>query len=153
MSIKPRRKRSDSASVAILAAANAAAGALNPPAHVALPVGARPFWDAVIANRQRSQWNDADLAHAAVLARCQYDVDRFQRTIDKEGDVVKGKIHPLHKQMEILARRAISLARMLHVHPEATEGRSRDAGNGLTEERKARTAKRDHGDDLIPRAH
>ena len=45
-----------------------------------------------------------------------------------------------------LTRRIVSLSRMLHVHPEATEGRAQDAGNKLALEREAEA---DH-DPLIP---
>jgi hypothetical protein len=49
--------------------------------------------------------------------------------------------------LETLARRVVALARVLHVHAEATQGRARDAANALDLERKARA---DAGDDLIP---
>ena len=63
-----RQTRSDSATAAVQAAQNAAAGPLEPPAHVTLPDAARPFWAALMRNRPRHKWNDADLATAALLA-------------------------------------------------------------------------------------
>mgnify|MGYP003595614806 CR=1 FL=1 len=36
-----------------------------------------------------------------------------------------------------LGRRIAMLSRLLHVHPEATSGRAREQGNGLTVERQA----------------
>lgn len=91
-------------------------------------------------------WTDADLAHAANLARCQSDVVRLQKEVDKEGDMLGGVLNPKHKLIETLSRRAVALSRMLHVHAQATVGRSEDAAKALDNERKA-TAEHD---DLIP---
>lgn len=148
---KTRQRRSDSAAAAVKAMVNAQAGELNPPEGVTLPVDARKFWSRVIANRARDRWNDLDLTNAVELCRMFADIERFRALIAKEGDVVKGKIHPAHKLLEAAGRRAISLARVLHVHPEATEGRARDGGNTLNRERQARATMRTHDDDdLIP---
>lgn len=143
----PRRKRSDSAAAAIAATQAAALGPLAPPAHVTLRPCDRPFWEAIVQARARDTWNEVDLANAATMARCQADVERLQGEIEAEGDVVGDKLNPKHKLLETLARRAIALARVLHVHAEATQGRSRDAGNALALERQARA---EQEDDLIP---
>ena len=45
-----------------------------------------------------------------------------------------------------LTRRIVSLSRMLHVHPEATQGRAQDQGNKLELEREAEQ----EADPLIP---
>ncbi len=132
-----RQTRSDSATAAVQAAQNAAQGPLEPPAHVTVPDEARPFWAALVRNRPRHKWNDADLAHAANLARCQCDVERLQREIESEGDIIGDKINPKHRLLETLHKRAVYLSRLLHVHPEATEGRAREQGNALEVERKA----------------
>ena len=145
--VAPRRKRSDSATAAIAAAQAAALGPLEPPAHVALRPADRPFWNAIVQSRARDSWNDTDLAHAAVMARSQADVERLQSEIDAEGDVIDGKANPKHKLLETIARRAVAIARVIHVHAEATNGRSRDAVNALTLERQARGQ---DDDDLIP---
>ncbi len=145
--IAPRRKRSDSAAAAIAATQAAALGPLEPPPHVALRAADKPFWCAIVQARARDTWTEVDLAHAATMARAQADVERLQAEIDAEGDVIKGKANPKHKLMETLARRAVALARMLHVHAEATQGRARDAGNALKLEREALA---EHDDDLIP---
>ena len=128
------RIRSDSATAAVQAAQNAAQGPLEPPAHVTLPDDARPFWDALVRNRPRHKWNEADLGNAAILAVTQMQVH------DLIGDVEQAAL------VDKLTRRIVSLSRMLHVHPEATEGRAQDAGNKLALEREAEA---DH-DPLIP---
>lgn len=144
--MKPRSRRSDSATAAVQAAQNAALGTLPPPAHVSLPDGALPFWEALMRNRPRHRWNDADLANAAVVARAQADIERLSAEIADEGDVIGDKLNPKHRLLETLSKRVVSLSRLLHVHPEATEGRAREAGKSLALEREAEA---EH-DPLIP---
>ena len=75
------------------------------------------------------------------------DMTRLRRQIRVDGDILEGaKPHPAHRLLDTAGRRAIALSRMLHVHPEATEGRSRDAGNALANERQAEA----EADPLIP---
>lgn len=143
---KARKVRSDSATAAVQAAQNAAMGALDPPDHVTVPEGARPFWDALIENRPRDRWNTADLATAAMLARAQWEVERHEAAIEIEGDIVENKTNPRLAQVDKLGRRIVMLSRVLHVHPEATQGRAREQGNALELERRAAV---DH-DPLIP---
>lgn len=143
---KPRSRRSDSATSAVVAAQNAALGTLLPPPYIALPDAAMPFWEAIMRNRPRDTWNAADLAHAAVLARTQSDVERLLCEVEREGDMVDGAINPKVLLLEKVERRALSLARFLHVHPEATQGRARENGNKLELEREAAS----DADPLIP---
>lgn len=119
------RIRSDSATAAVQAAQNAAQGPLEPPAHVPLPDNARPFWVALMRNRPRHKWNDADLATAALLAVSQ------MQALALVGDVEQ------ITNVDRLSRRITMLARLLHVHPEATQGRAQDAGKKLALEREA----------------
>lgn len=146
MSKNERQTRSDSAEAAVRAAQNAAEGPPDPPGHVSIPDEVRPFWDALMRNRPRHRWNEADLSTAAILARAQYDVERLQGEISLEGDMVGDKVNPKHGLVDKLGRRIMSLSRLLHVHPEATEGRARDQGNALEAEREAEA---EH-DPLIP---
>lgn len=147
MKATPRRNRSDSAAAAVKAHQNAALGPLQPPAHILLRDCDRPFWDAIVTARARDTWTDVDLIHAANLSRCQADVVRLQREVDEEGDMLEGLIlNPKHKLIETLSRRAVALSRMLHVHAQATVGRSEDAAKALQKERDAK----DDPDDLIP---
>src|SRR5690606_28082183 len=106
-----RRTRSDSAKAAVQASQAAALGPLQPPAHVTLPDAAVPFWNAIMLNRPRDRWNDADLAIAAVMARDQAAVERLQAEIAIEGDMVDDKVNPKHKLVETLARRVVANAR------------------------------------------
>lgn len=150
-----KRTRSDSTAAAV-AAAVAAGLPIEPPTHVTLRDGDRPFWDSVVCARARDTWTDADLENAANLARCKADIERLQSEITAEGDIVRNDkgtqiINPKHTLLETLSRRAVALSRMLHVHAEATVGESRDAGKALKTEKEAKQAASD--DELIPRLH
>ena len=138
---KKRNRRSDSATAAVTAAQNVALGPHDPPAHIDFPASARPYWDWIMSARARDRWLPIDLANAAELAMLYDDAARMRARIVLDGDVREdGKAHPLHKVMADAQRRVIAISRMLHVHPEATEGRSRDAGNALANERDAAAA-------------
>lgn len=120
-----RARRSDSAESAVIAAQNALQPPPMPPEHVTLPDEALPFWRAIMANRPRDRWNDADLASAAVLAVTQLQINHLLTDIEQAALVDK------------LTRRVINLSRMLHVNPEATQGRAREQGKKLEIERQA----------------
>lgn len=143
----PRRSRSDSAKAAVQASQAAALGPLDPPPHVTLRPQDRPFWDAVMMARARDTWTEVDLVTAANLARSQADIEALQAAVDSQGYVVDGKINPAAELVEKLTRRCVALKRALHVHAQATVGRSEDASKALGLERAAR-AQAD--DDLIP---
>jgi hypothetical protein len=139
------RKRSDSATQAVAATQAAIAGTIQPPAHVYLREKDWPYWEAIVQARAADTWNDADLALAANLARCQSDIDRLQRELDDTGDILnnaKGTpvVNPRHALLETLSRRVVALSRVVHVHAEATKGRSRDAGNKQALEKGQRAA-------------
>ena len=148
MKVTPRRKRSDSAAAAIAAAQAAALGPLEPPAHVTLRACDRPFWDAIMLARARDTWTEVDLTTAATLARTQADIEALHGDLAAAGYLLGDKPHPLAAVVETLTRRAVALTRVLHVHAEATVGKSEDAAKALELERKAR---QEEGDDLIPR--
>ena len=129
-----RQTRSDSAAAAVQAAQNAAQGPLNPPDHVTLPAEALPYWRALMANRARHKWNDADLATAALLATTQMQAVELMADIEQAALVDK------------LGRRIALLSKLLHVHAEATQGRAREQGNALAVEQEAQ----EQHDPLIP---
>ena len=149
---KTKRSRSDSAAAAVRAEQNAALGPHDPPAHVEFPDTALPYWQNIMRARPRDRWLPIDLDNAAELAMLQDDMARLRGLIRSEGDVLDGKPHPAHRLLDTAGRRAIALSRLLHVHPEATEGRSRDAGKALAVEREARDRQLpDNVARLIPR--
>ena len=130
-----RQTRSDSAKAAVQAAQNAAQGPLRPPGHVTLPDEALPFWEALMRNRPRHRWNEADLATAALLAVTQMQAQALMADVENIATVDK------------LARRIALLSKLLNVHAEATIGRAQAQGKTLELEREAEA---EH-DPLIPR--
>lgn len=140
-----KKARSDSATAAVDAARAVADGPLEPPAHIVLRDGDRPFWLAVVSARARDTWNDVDLASAANLARAQADIERLTDEIYAEGDMLNNRhgspvLNPKHQLLEVLSRRATAISRAIHVHAEATVGKSEDASKGLQAERQAGAA-------------
>lgn len=83
-----RQTRSDSTTAAVQAAQNAAQGPLEPPDHITLPDDALPFWRALMRNRPRHKWNDADLGNAAILAITQMQAHALI------ADVDQSTVHP-----------------------------------------------------------
>lgn len=146
--MKPRNRRSDSVTAAVVAFQNVASGPIAPPEHVHLSEAAEPFWRALVLNRPRDRWNASDLAIAAHLARAQADAERLQREIDAEGEVIGDKLNPRLRLLETTIKRIERLAKLLHLHPDATIGRAEDNAKTLALEQKTRAVERD--DDLIP---
>lgn len=135
---RTRHQRSDSHAAALKAMRNVQDGIPRPPDYIDFPDSAWPYWEAIFKNRAADRWNALDLANAAELAMVHDDMARLRAKIREQGDVLEGdKPNPAHKLLDNAGRRAIALSRMLHVHPEATEGRSRDSGNALKNEREA----------------
>lgn len=139
------RKRSDSTTHAVETMQAVLAGPVQPPAHITLTETEQPFWEAIVSARAANTWNVADLTLAANLARCQASIERLQAEVVKEGDILtnaKGTsvVNPKHSLLETLSRRAVALSRVVHVHAEATVGRSRDGGNKLVTQKGAEAA-------------
>lgn len=131
-------------------------GPLDPPPYVTLRDGDRPFWDGIVRARARDTWNESDLVAAANLARARSDIERLQRDIDAEGDVLVNErgtpiMNPRHALLETLSRRSLALSKALHVHAEATVGNSRDSVQAAQAEKSATAKIAEHDDDLIPR--
>lgn len=152
--MKQRRARSDSVTAAVSAAR---AGSIEPPAHVRLRECDWPFWASIVHARARENWTAPDLENAANLARCKADIERISQEIQAEGDTVVNQrgtqiVNPKHTLLETLTRRSMALSRMLHVHAEATVGKSED------EQKSSKTARAvkksvEEADDLIARPH
>lgn len=149
------RKRSDSATFQVEAMQSAIKGPIEPPAHISITDDERPFWNAIV-NARGTSWNDADLTLAANLARCQAKIEQLTADIEIEGDTLtnaKGTtvVNPKHSLLETLSRRAVALSRVVHVHAEATTGRSQDGPKKAAGRASARAAEAAQDDDgLIP---
>lgn len=145
--------RSDSVAAAVAAAQAASLGPLRPPAHIRLRAIDIPFWNCIVQARAASTWTDIDLAHAANLAHAQADICRIQEEMEDETDIVfnaKGTavVNPKHALLNTLSVRSMALSAKLHVHANATVGKSEDAPKKLAAEKQARDVS---DDELIPR--
>lgn len=121
-----RRQRVDSAAGAVAVMA-AAARDLSPPSHLKLRRGDRPFWDAVIKERAKSEWTDADLAVAANLARSMADAEKVAAfTVDRGGNVKVSLMMQTIEASDKLARRIVTLRRALGMDNRAKNGEQRD---------------------------
>jgi len=147
-----KKNPSNTVESTIKAFANAIDDVIQPPAHINLRDDDYPFWNSIVRARARDTWNNSDLENAANLARCKADIERLQIEVTKEGDVLvnaKGTqiVNPKHSLLETLSRRAMAISRMLHVHAEATVGKSEDAVKALKGEKKASEVINGIGDD------
>jgi hypothetical protein len=154
-----RKQRTDTVKGALSAMAGATAKPLDPPAHIKLRSQDKPYWNSIVSARARDRWNDADLEIAGNLARCKSDIERLQKEIDKEGDIITNErgtpiVNPRHNLLEVLSRRSVALSRMLQVHAEATQGKSRDqVKTNKAQEKAANAINQFSTDDLIARPH
>ena len=122
----PRRQRIDSATGA-LATMAAAARDLAPPKHLRLRRGDRPFWDAVLAERAKSEWTVSDLAVAANLARAMADAEMVAGMgVGAGGYVDESRVLLSIAASDKLARRIITLRRALGMDNRAKNGEQRD---------------------------
>lgn len=145
--------RSDSVTAAVAAAQAASLGPLKPPAHIRLRDIDIPYWNCIVQARAASTWTDIDLAHAANLAHCQADIGRIQEQLEHEDDIIlnaKGTavVNPKYALVNTLSVRSMALSAKLHVHANATVGKSEDAPKKLAAEKQAREVE---DDPSIPR--
>ena len=146
-----KRTRATSAESAVKAMLNAAKGPPEPPAHVRIRNGDRPFWDGVLCARARDEWTDADLVVAAQLARCQHDIETEQMLLDVDGSVVTNErgtqvMNPRVAVLEQLARREMALMRTLRMGGRIA-GDTRDEAGRRTAERQAKAVRAELSED------
>jgi len=121
-----RRQRVDSAAGAVAVMAKATRD-LSPPKHIKLRRGDKPFWDAVIAERAKSEWTDADLAVAANLARAMADAEKVAAfSVDRGGNVKVAVMMQTIELSDKLARRIVTLRRAIGLDNRAKNGEQRD---------------------------
>jgi len=140
-----------------MAAQAIAAGLPKMPAHLTVQDCDRPYLDEILKARPLVTWNDADLTLALTCAQERADAQRLRQEIRAEGETitnVAGNVvaNPKVTLLDGCVRRAVALSRMLHVHAEATTGRSQEQPNkGKTQRAvEAAMAAVQSDDDLIP---
>lgn len=153
-----KRTRVDSVKGATQLMEDAITGDHEPPEHVNLRPCDLPFWASLMDARAKHKWNNSDLESAGNLARCKADIERIQKEIYSEGDVIENMrgtpvVNPKHQLLETLSRRSVALSRMLHVHAEATLGKAKDQVKGNDTAKGAKVAAKGGDDGLIPGLH
>ena len=149
-----RKQRTDTVKGAVIAMAGAVSQ-IEVPDHVNVPPDAMPFWRSIMKARSADRWNDTDMEVAAELARTKASIERLNLEIAEEGDIVKNDrgtpiVNPKHNLLETCTRRVVALSRMLQVHAEATQGKSRDQVKGNRAQAEAAKAADSVDDSLIP---
>lgn len=149
-----KRTRADSASSAVKAMVDAAKALIQPPAHVKLRDGDRPFWDGIVCARARDEWSTADLVVAGQLARCQADIEKEQADLDTEGTVVKNAretlvMNPRVTVLEQLARREMALMRTLRMGGRVAGDTRNEAGRRKVEQQSRKLREELEDDELL----
>lgn len=149
-----RRQRIDSAAGAVATMA-AAARDLSPPAHLRIRKGDLPFWDAVIAEKPKSEWTDSDLAVAANLVRAMADAERVAGySVVGGGNINGAKLLETIDVSDKLARRIVTLRRALGIDNRSKNGEQRDVNRRrehATDIEAGHNPMADDGDDLLAR--
>lgn len=133
----------------------AATREIVPPAHVPLDDCDWPFWHSVIAEFARSEWTDHQLELAAMLARDMANLERNQRLLREEGEVMATErgtpvVNPRKMVVQTAAGTILSFRRSLSLHARAQGGEAEKIGPRRAAA-KAIEADNPLGDDLIAR--
>lgn len=126
----------------------------SPPEYIHIPEEAMPHWWAIVRAREYDAWTGPDLEMAANLACSLHDCERLRHELREEGDVIENKkgtpvVNPKHDLLEKITRRSVALSRMVHVHAEATSGKSRDDSKRSQKQREVSEATKEEDDGLL----
>ena len=146
MATKKASSKSNSVSAAVDAAVAASLPMPDVPAYINLPAKAKPFWDAIVESRARSEWSKADLIIAGQLARCQLEIEVQEQGVQAEGHVLRTDrgtpvANPRQNILEQLARRQLACMRALQMGGVARGTNKVTLANKRQMERDARELK------------
>ena len=149
-----RKQRIDSATAAVKVM-QGASRELSPPSHVPLEDCDWPFWHSVISEFARSEWTEHQLELAAMLARDMANLERNQRLLRSEGEVMATErgtpvVNPRKAIVQATQGGILSMRRSLSLHARAQQGEARDAGKRRAAAKKIE-ADNPMDDDLIAR--
>lgn len=100
---------------------------LDPPLDIDLGEGVRPYWDKLVRAKATRAWQDQDLLMLVELARNLYRTEKLSAEMLYEEEVTEdGKANPKSAIIDQLVKRARMIMIMLQIHPEATQGKSRE---------------------------
>ena len=106
---------------------------IDPPSNVPLDEHDMTFFASVIDEFARADWSAHQLELAAMLARDMADMERAQRALRQDGEVVvtpKGHmtVNPYRTVIQTLSGSILSKRRSLGVHARAQGGEAREVG-------------------------
>jgi len=125
-----RRPRTDSITGQVQAM-QGAAKLHRPPAYLSMREEDLPHWDALMRTRATASWTPVDLCLAVVLCRTLADIEKLQTELNNEGYLVTNRlgsalINKKFHLVETLTKRVVAYTRLLQLHPNATQGKSRE---------------------------
>ena len=134
-----RKQRTDTAAGDISAFAGALS-AIKPPKP--LDDNEMVYWMAITRARARDDWTAIDLLHAWNLSKMMWQIELSHAEIAEQGMTVENARgtpvdNPAFSRLEKLTRLSVSLSAKLHVHAEATVGKSEDSAKRATKQRQA----------------
>lgn len=153
-----RRNRTDGAAGATEIMQGALSGPPSPPAGVTISEPVKPFWKLVTTAKAKRAWTQSDLVLAAEVARCMYRLEVLSQHLENNlvlilaGDEEGKDTKEAEKLADTLAKRIRLLNAHLQIHPEATQGKSREQPkqNKAHKEAVEGAAKGGDEDGLIP---
>lgn len=131
---KRAKLRSDTISGEVSLMKSVFSGMILPPPHISITQEEMPFWASIMSARAKDSWTAPDLELAGVLARAKYKIETITKTIEKDGDIVDGRQHPLYSTLGMLIGKVESLSIKLHINANSTVGRGRDTGSRTKKE-------------------
>lgn len=136
-----KRQRSDSTAAAVTAF-SAAATAVEPP--MPLSEAELYYWNAIIRARPLDEWTAIDKMHAWNLSKTMQYIAESHADIATNGLTIMNERgtpidNPAIRRLETLSRLTITYSTKLHIHAEATVGRSEDSAKRASKQREAQT--------------
>tara|TARA_Y100000310_G_scaffold339246_1_gene431356 strand:+ start:46 stop:513 length:468 start_codon:yes stop_codon:yes gene_type:complete len=149
-----KRNRTDSAK-GIKEIFDGANVVINPPLNIDLGAGVRPYWDKLVKAKATRAWLDQDLILLVELSRNLYRTEKLSKDMLTEEEVFiqeNGAMKPNPKSAIIdqLVKRARMIYAMLQIHPEATQGKSREQVDQNKKHTDATLNSQSSDDGLIP---
>lgn len=131
---------------------------IDPPLNIELGAGVRPYWDRLVKAKAGRAWQDQDLLLLVELSRNLFKTEKLSREMLTEDDVIETaqgvKANPKLGIVDQLVKRARTIIIMLQIHPEATQGKSREQVKQNNEHAQVLyDSSFSEGDDLIARPH
>jgi len=138
----PRKTRSDSATGAVDAFANALADVALPDGVILRNDAEKTIWRQFTQARAREAWRDFDLVLLAKVVRLEADIRKYQVMLDTSGPLIKNRRetlieNPLLRVIDTLQRQQLAIIRSMSLNQQASDPRTlNDSAKAEAEARK-----------------